>query len=355
MLLSILLLSVVAIWLITVFWLRGSDHSEYDQPRPTPTGTRDAPSPAHADIVRGFEDPAFATAANGDRRQQLANMREFMDNMGADINIDGRIEACNAGGVPGEWVVHQDAAADRCMLYIHGGAFTMGSPQSHRAITTEYSKCLGVAVLAIDYRLMPEHPRRASIEDCRTAYRWLLENTPTGPGAPSEILISGDSAGGNLTLMLIAWIRDEGLRAPDAAIALSPATDSTFGSPSLQTNLDTDPMLAPMMRPFLKMPKFLRLWVGWLTSRIRPAAPEISPLLDNLANLPPTLVHASSAELLFDDAVRYVNKARGQGSAVEIGVWPFMVHVWHAFVRQLPEAREAFDHIESFVSTQRRG
>ena len=152
-----------------------------------------------------------------------------------------RIIPADAGGVPAEWVLAPNADPQRRLLYIHGGAWTMGSPTSHRRLTAKFSEVANAAVLAIDYRLMPEHPRLAGIEDCRTAWRWMLDHGPDGAAPASAMFVAGDSAGGNLTLSLIAWVRDQGLRAPNAAVALSPATDATLGSPSLKGNLDTDP------------------------------------------------------------------------------------------------------------------
>jgi epsilon-lactone hydrolase len=204
-------------------------------------------------------------------------------------------------------------------------------------------------VLAIDYRLMPEHRRSDGIDDCRTAYRWILDNGPDGEnGPPDALFVAGDSAGGNLTLMLTAWARDAGLRAVDGAVALSPATDSTFGSPSLTTNVATDPMLGPIFRSMARVPRWLMLWFAVLTNRASPRNPQLSPVYGDLAGLPPTLVQASEDEILIDDARRYANKARAAGSPVELETWHGMVHVWQIFVTTLPEARDAFDEIGAF-------
>ncbi len=244
----------------------------------------------------------------------------------------------------------QNADPDRRLLYLHGGAFTMGSPKSHRRITSKMSEVANAAVLAIDYRLMPEHPRTAGIEDSRTAYRWLLEHGPAGPGAAASVFVAGDSAGGNLTLSLIAWLRDHGPRAPDAAVALSPVTDTTMGSPSLKTNLGTDPMLGPLFGPLTKVPRALLLWFGWLQLRVNPRDPLVSPVYGDLSRLPPVLVHASNAEMLRDDARRYVNRAVAAGSPATLQTWEHMVHVWHIFHPDLPEGRDAFEEIRAFFA-----
>jgi acetyl esterase/lipase len=225
----------------------------------------------------------------------------------------------------------------------------MGSPVSHRVITERFSQITGGAVLAIDYRLMPEHRRLTGIEDCRTAYRWLVDHGPDGPSAAGRLFVAGDSAGGNLTLSLLAWIRDLGLRRPDAAVALSPATDSALASPSLRANLATDPMLGPMFGPLARFPRALLLWFGWMQNRIAPSDPLISPLRGDLAGLPPVLIHASECEMLRDDSVRYAAKAAAAGSPVRLQTWEGMVHVWHIFHPRLIESEQAFAEIQRFI------
>ncbi len=343
-----LLVIALALWGVTRFYLRGEDLTLYDGLRDTVTGRRDAPSEQHAQVVKqiGF----MAPPAKGSRSQQLQSIRGLMDAMGDDANLDGvDIQAVDVDGVPAEWVVSDGSDPDRRLLYLHGGAFMMGSPRSHRAVTVKLSKIAGAAVLAIDYRLMPENKRIECLTDCQTAYRWILENGPQGPTPVEHLFVAGDSAGGNLTLVVIAWARDEGLRAADAAIALSPGTDGTFSGPSMRSNVATDHMLGPAMGRAASVPKGIMLWFAWQSSRVRPSDPRVSPIHGDLADLPPTLVHASEAEMLLDDARRYVNKANAAGSEAMLQTWNHMLHVWHIFEATLPEAKEAFDHIEAFL------
>jgi len=272
-----------------------------------------------------------------------------MDELFADRVLDVRLLVVNCGGVPGEWVLAPGADPQRRLLYIHGGAFMLGSPRSHRTLTSQLSTLTGGAVLAVDYRLMPEHPRRAGIDDCRMAYCWMLEHGPDGAAPASAVFVAGDSAGGNLTLSLINWVRDQGLRAPDAAVALSPLTDATLSSPSLRANLHSDPMLGPLFGPMARVPQALLLWFGWLQTRIRPNDPVISPLRADLSRLPPVLLQASEVEMLFDDSQRYVNRAQAAGSPVRLQRWNHMVHVWQIFNPELPEAREALNQIGRFL------
>jgi monoterpene epsilon-lactone hydrolase len=338
---------VLLLWAVARLYLTGADLSRYDRALAPPVGGEREPSAEHHEAVALLAGMGQSGGSRGDR---LTAMREAMDAMGDDADLDGiTITPVIAGGVPCEWVVADGADADRRLLYLHGGAFSLGSPRSHRAITTKFSRLASVSVLAVDYRLVPENRRLDCLTDCQTAYRWILENGPDGPGEPRTLFIAGDSAGGNLTLAVIAWARDEGLRAVDGAVALSPATDASFSSPSLTANVATDPMLGPVFGRITRLPRWILSWFTWITNRVHPCDPRVSPVYGDLHDLPPTLVHASEAEMLLDDARRYVNKAREAGSEATLETWHHMLHVWHVFEQRLPEAREAFDHIGRFL------
>ena len=352
-LLGILLAGVALLallWLVGRLVLQGPDQSQYDSPPFELTGKRTEPSAEHLAIVKLLQTGA-ANLSKLTGRERLALLREQWERMGQNVPVAGEIRPADAGGVSAEWIIAPNADPKRRVLYIHGGAFMLGSPRSHRTVTSELSKRARAAVLAIDYRLMPENRRSAAIEDCQTSYRWILENGPDGATELDALVVAGDSAGGNLTLMTVAWARDNGLRQADAVVALSPATDTTLGSPSLKANLATDTMLGPAFSAMATVPRIISLWFSLLTNRINPSNPLVSPLLGDLSGLPPTLVQASAAEMVLDDGVRYANKAAAAGSTAALGVWPFMLHVWPVFVGNLPEATEAFDQIEDFLNT----
>ena len=339
---------VVVLWLIQIFYLEGPDLTAFDRPVGERHSIDAPPGPEHRAVVASL---GGLTGALKDipRSQHIGWLRKYMDNAFPLTEAAIRITPVDAAGVPAEWVLAPDADPRRRLLYIHGGAYTMGSPKSHRRLTAKFSEVANAAVLAIDYRLMPEHPRLAGIEDSRTAWRWMLDHGPEGAAPASAVFVAGDSAGGNLTLSLLAWVRDQGLRAPNAAVALSPATDATLGSPSLKGNIDTDPMLGPLFKALARIPRPVLLWGGWLQNRMRPSHPVISPVFGDLAGLPPLLVQASEAEMLFDDCRRYVNKALAAGSPVTLQTWPHTVHVWQLFHPELPEGREAFEEIGKFL------
>ncbi len=330
--------------------LRGKDHGQYD----SPAGKYFA-----ADRVFNEEHRAINAAINDglgqikglSQKERLMMMREHLDTVFADRPLASSLTPVDVDGVPGEWVRAPNADAGRRLLYLHGGAFFMGSRKSHRVITSKLSEIANMSVLAIDYRLMPEHRRMDSVEDSRTAYRWILANGPDGVAPASSVFVAGDSAGGNLTLSLLAWLRDQGLRAPNAAVALSPITDSTLASPSLRDNLEHDVMLRPLFEPLMKIPRFILLLGSLIHTRIRPTNPVISPLLGDLSGLPPLLVHASAHEVLLDDARRYVNKAREAGSPATLHVWSHVPHVWHIYYDELTEGREALEEIGKFLNS----
>ncbi len=347
--LTVVALLVIVAWLITRFHLRGEDLSRYDGGAPQVSDNVSEPSAEHHEVVALIREMA-AAGTTGPRRERLNAMRQAMDAMGDSADLtDVDVRAVDVDGVAGEWVLAAGSDPARRVLYLHGGAFTMGSPRSHRVITARFSRMLSASVLVLDYRLMPEHSRLDGLKDCQTGYRWILGNGPDGAGAVEHLVVAGDSAGGNLTLAVIAWARDAGLRAADAAVALSPVTDSAFTGPSMVGNLATDHMLGPAIERLAKAPAAVRLWIGWITNRMKPCDPRVSPVHGDLGGLPPTLVHASEAEVLLDDARRYVNKARAAGSEATLETWHHMLHVWHAFENRLPEAGEAFEHIARFL------
>jgi acetyl esterase/lipase len=340
---------VIAFFVIAKFYLQGEDHSSFDA-ESNETFTAISNAAEQQVILSRLGDIQTADAGgNPFGKKHIGVLRNVMNTMFSDKEFNAEFNSTVANGVPGEWVMAPGVDTKRRVLYIHGGAFTMGSSKSHRPISTEWSRLANAAVLAIDYRLMPENSRIDGIEDCRSAYQWILDNGPNGQEELTSLFVSGDSAGGNLTLSLIAWVRDQGLRAPNGAVVLSPQTDNTISSPSMKTNIKTDPMLGPIFGKLSRMPTAFLLWFGFLNTRINPSDPIVSPLFGKLSNLPPVLIQASATEMLVDDAKRYVNKAQQQGSPAKLQLWDNMVHVWQIFHPDLAEAKQAFDEIEKFV------
>lgn len=350
-----LLLSLILVWAFERFYLRGKKVKAYPVPAEADAVRRfsrpEGPGPEHQQVVKSVREMALKIAV-AIEQSNIKAARQAFDTISDGFQYDAEFIRCDAGGVPAEWVIAPGADKKCRVLYIHGGGFIMGSPKSHRTITSRFSEVSGCAVLSIDYRMMPEHTHSQCVEDCCTAYQWILENGPDGPGKIQQLFIGGDSAGGNLTLSLIAWIRDNGLRVPEAVVALSPLTDVTFSGASVRKNIDTDHLLKPFMKPLVALSAFTRSWWVLWTYKVRPANPTVSPLLGDLSNLPPTLVQVSSAEMLFDDARRYVYKACASGSEAQLQSWDDMLHIWQIFYPQIPQAAEAWDEIGEFLKTK---
>lgn len=343
--LTVLVAIIILVFALTKFYLKGESLSKYDQDMPI-TFDRHEPT-KEMQAVNAYLAEKFTMG------ESLAKKRQRFDAGGLERTFDctfkEQVAVFDGVKVPGEWTIVEGCDPAKRLLYLHGGAFTVGSCISHRPIVYNIAKRTGCAVFTPNYRLMPENKRMASIIDSRAAYHWIIENGPDGPSAADKVAVAGDSAGGNLALYLSNWIKSQGLRAPDAVIGISPSTDSTATSPTIRRNFETDIMLKPLIGPLLKIPHALLLWGSWATTRIRPASPLVSPARDNLADLPPTLIHVSAAEMLYGDAVRYVNKARIQGSNVQFQSWAHVCHVWHIFDEMLPEAHHGLDEIGAFM------
>ena len=343
---------IVTLAVITKY-LSGENLSKYDENLPV-TFECD-PDSKGVQMVNDYLEENFAAPARGHKGgEPIATKRERFDDGGRNrkfpkVKFTPLTIPTRAGEMSGEWVTAKKHDPDKRILYIHGGAFTVGSAMSHRAITAKLAELTGASVCAINYRLMPENPRKAGVEDSQDAYKWILENGPDGPFSVKKLCVSGDSAGGNLTLSLLQWARDNDIRPADAAVPLSPLIDSSFSGPSIQTNLASDHMLRPMVGALTKVPRPLLLWGSWKNLGYSPSSPTISPIFGNLENLPPTLIQVSSTEILYDDARRYTTKARLAGSDVKLQSWSHMCHVWQIFDEMLPESTDALNEIAGFL------
>ena len=345
--LLVLLLCLVAIVVFVRRGITGEDLSVYDSPIEPLWIDRPA-SAEHAEVEEQFCQLAPEIAALPKKQLMLA-MRQKMDDWGVRQPVKALVQSAVDTGVTGDWLLAEGADPNKRLLYIHGGAFMLGGAQSHRILTAKLSEISGAAVFAVDYRLCPENRRLDCLEDCQRAYRWLIDNGPQGYAPAQQLFVVGDSAGGNLSLALLNWIRDQMLPTPTAAVALSPTVDGTLSSPSIVRNLGTDRMLRPMMKAVVKSPKALLLSAAWLVNRARPIDPRLSPIHADLSNLPPLLIQASSNECLEDDARRFTNKARTAGSPVTLQLWSNMMHVWQMFEPELDEAKDAFEQIQIFL------
>jgi monoterpene epsilon-lactone hydrolase len=339
--------AIVVVLLYLGFIWSAPDMSHFDHPEEPLVIGADEVSDQHEEVVKMLADyhgqPAAKDIHTGRQRFEEVFARE----------VDIEVQPVDIAGVPGEWVLAEGANPDVRVLFIHGGAFMVGSPKTHRFLTAEISKRTSAAVLAIDYRMLPEFKIIHCHEDTRMAYQWILENGPGTKGPASKLYVAGDSAGGNLTLAVIAWARNNRLRAADGAIAFAPMTDSTMSGPSWKENIETDHFLGPSIGRLTKIPGFIRKLASRFQSGKPANDPELSPLLGNLANLPATLIQVSRHEMLYADAQRYANKAKHEGSEITLQVWPTLVHVFQAF-DNLPETDDALDKVASFINERNR-
>jgi epsilon-lactone hydrolase len=228
------------------------------------------------------------------------------------------------------------ARTDRTLLYLHGGAFVIGSPEDYRSLTAELGRAAGMRCVSLDYRLAPEHPFPAAVDDGVSAYRALLESGI----APAHIGIAGDSAGGGLTLSTLVAARDAGLPMPGAGLLISPWVDLACTGYSMTSRRHEDPSL--------KRADLLAMAARYLEGR--PAShPLASPLHAELRGLPPLLVQVGTAEILLSDALRLADAAAAQDVRVTLNVWPDMIHVWHFFGFALAEGRSALREAGTFL------
>ena len=242
------------------------------------------------------------------------------------------------GDIPCEWVLAAGADPDVRLLYLHGGGFVSGSGGFYLAQAAHISAAAKCAVLLPDYRLAPEHRFPAGLEDCVSAHKWMVANGPAGPRPARATFVAGDSAGGSLTLATLLALRDRKLKMPAGGIAISPCTDFTLASESLKTVVD--PIISA---------KTMAVFRDHYLGKTDPRDPLASPVFGDYRGLPPLLIQVGEHEMLRDDSLRAAKKARADGIAVKLEVWPGMFHVFQSHEPLLPEAREAIDRIAEFM------
>jgi len=280
-------------------------------------------------LLKNSNRPAATIA---ERRARIARFERRVPAPPADVDI-----YCGAlGGVAAQHVAVPEACADRQILFLHGGGYVSGTPALYRHITWRFAAAAAARLAAIDYRLAPEHPFPAALDDALAAWRGLLD-----AGAdPRRAAILGDSAGGGLAFALALRLRDAGAPLPAAIVALSPWTDLALTGPSLRRNAAADPL-----QDAASLPRMTALYLAGSD----PCDPYASPLYGDPTGLPPTLIQVGSDEILRDDAERMAARLRAAGGEVALEVWPRMPHVWHAFAPMLPEALQAIGRVGAFV------
>ena len=252
---------------------------------------------------------------------------------------DAKCEKVDAGGVPAEWVMAPGCDTGRAILYLHGGGYAIGSLNTHRRLAYDISAASAAKVLLIDYRLAPEHPFPAAVDDAASAWRWLLQQG----FAANRLAIAGDSAGGGLTIATLVNLRDQKLGLPACAAAISPWVDLEGLGNSITMRSAQDPMVQ----------KDGLLWMAKMYLNGKdPRTPLAAPLHADLKGLPPTLVQVGTAETLLDDAIRIAEKMHAAGVDAQLAIWPNMLHVFPLFAPILSEGRDGCIEIGSFIRSK---
>ena len=279
---------------------------------------------------------ALAGMASGSSVEEL---RATNEQMARPAESDVASEPVVANGVSAAWISAPGAAADRVVLYLHGGGYIMGSLNTHRDLMGRISRAAQARVLGLDYRLAPEHPFPAAVDDTVAGYRFLLDQ-----GLPAtRLAIAGDSAGGALSLAALVAGRDAGLPMPAAVVCLSPFLDLEGTGESIKTRAAVDPIATP---------EVIDVWAKAYLAGADPRTPLANPLFADLHGLPPLLIQVGDHEVLLDDSTRLTQRAQAAGVDVKLEVWPEMIHRWHSYAAVLPEGQQAIEDISTFLRAQ---
>ncbi len=290
------------------------------------------PSPQFLELLHALQNAPDRSGMSIDDLRRMQREQALQKPLASDI----KCEPCELNGVSAEWVSAPNASSDRVLLYLHGGGYYRGSIDTVREMSSRMSRASQARVLPIDYRLAPEHPFPAAVDDALTVYRWLLDHGY----APHHIAVGGDSAGGGLTMALLIKARDTGLALPAAGVCLSPWVDLAQSGNSYVTKAAEDPSITKAY-----LDKYAALYLGGAD----PKTPLASPLYADLQGLPPLLIQVGTAEVLLSDAVELAARARAAGVKVELDEWDQMTHVWQNNGDQIPESGEAVERIGAFV------
>jgi acetyl esterase/lipase len=246
------------------------------------------------------------------------------------------VNQTTVGNIAAEWLRPVGTTDDRAILYLHGGAYAMGSCATHRALASRIAVASQTPALLPEFRLAPEYPFPAALEDGVAVYRWLIEQGVS----PQKIVVVGDSSGGGLAIALTVLLRDKGVPLPVAITCMSPWADLALTGESLRSHAKVDPICS-----FEESQLHSAYYIGEHDAR----EPLVSPIYADLHDLPPILIQVGDREILLSDSARLTERARKDGVHVELEVWRGMWHVWHLFARYMPEGQRAIDRIGAFI------
>ncbi|MCP1535716.1 acetyl esterase/lipase [Methylorubrum extorquens] len=268
----------------------------------------------------------------------MAERRARVDALAADYALppDVRVEPIDAHGVPAEWTSTPAANGERVILFLHGGGYVSGSLKSHRHMVAQAGREALARTLALGYRLAPEHPFPAALDDALTGYRFLLASGI----APARIALAGESAGGGLALATALSLREAGLSLPGCLWLSSPWVDLALTGASMESKAAVDPLLS---RTYLS--ELASLYLNGADA----LGPLVSPINADLAGLPPMLIQVGSAETLLDDSIRLAAAAGAADVSVRLAIWPHMIHAWHLFYQEVADGRRSLTEAGAFI------
>jgi len=290
------------------------------------------PSKEYEDILELLDSMPDTSGLSFEERR--SNFEDQVAQLPVAENVS--FEPLFIGGIPAEWIIPAEAPERNVFLYLHGGGYCIGSINTHRGMVSHIAKAAETKALLIDYRLAPENPFPAAVEDSTEAYKWLLSQGIVA----GNIIIAGDSAGGGLSVSTLVSLKEKGIPLPAAAVLISPWVDMAITGNSVISKADIDPMVTK--EGLIEMAEAY-------TGDTDPRTPLASPLYADLEGLPPMLVHVGTAEILLDDAIRMVDQARKSNVEVTLNAAEGMCHVWHFFTAMLPEALEAIEEVARFM------
>jgi acetyl esterase/lipase len=276
---------------------------------------------------------------------QLSDASALREALGSAANLGGKLPdrvsvvSLAIGDLKTEWVAVDGCDQNKVILYLHGGGYVVGGPEGYRDIAWRLSELAGCRILLVDYRLAPENPFPAALEDATVAYRWLLEEG----FSPNNIGLCGDSAGGGLSVATSVNLKNLGLPQPACALLMSPWIDLANTGESIERNKALDCILTPRA-----LEKFAEFYLGERDRK----APLASPLYADLSSLCPMMIHVGSTEILYSDSERLAEKLTGAGGRAEFEVWPKMPHVFPVFAARIPEGKVALEKMAEFFKRE---
>ena len=300
------------------------------------------PSAEYQEVVQAMREAAGAMPISD---MSIEEMRAAIEQGAFPLDDDTSATPVDAAGVPGEWIIQPESDPGRRVLYVHGGGYVMGSLDSHRRLCADIARAGSCAVLNLDYRLAPEYPFPAALDDALVGLEYIWANGPDGPAEADAVFVAGDSAGGGLALATLLAARDRGLRQASGGIGLSPWTDLA-ATPEELAALGLDDPTVPDNRVAIQASQG---WAAVYAADADRTDPLLSPVFADYSGIPPLLLQVGSVEMICRDTTRVAERARAAGVDVTEEVWDDMFHVWQAFAPMLPEGQEAIERIGEWM------